>query len=214
MRTERREFIKRVGAAATLAALPASTSIAKSFEGYEDADATDLALLVKNKEVSPTELLDSAIERIERLNPKLKAVVTRIYDKARTSIENGLPEGPFQGVPFLLKDIVPLEGVRNTAGSKLLRDNIAQYDSELVRRYKQAGFVIVGLTNTPEWGLNVSTEPELFEPTHNPWNLEHTSGGSSGGAASAVAARIVPVAHGNDGGGSIRIQRHVAEYSD
>jgi len=169
-------------------------------------DATAQAELVRRKEMQPLELVDAAIERIERLNPTINAVVTPMFDQARDAALNNLPDGPFSGVPFLLKDLLAFyAGVRMTFGSKLLQHFIPDHDSELVLRYKQAGLVILGKTNTPEFGILPTAEPVLFGPCRNPWNTERTTGGSSGGSAAAVAAGMVSVAHGNDGGGSIRI---------
>lgn len=173
---------------------------------YDDADATQMAAWVAANEVSPTELLEAAIERIEQRNPELNAVVHRMFDHARQVIESGLPDGPFRGVPFLLKDLLADDArVPTTAGSRMLAEFVPAADSELVRRYKQAGLVIVGKTNTPEFGLLGITEPALHGPSRNPWNREHTPGGSSGGSSSAVAARMVAAASAGDGGGSIRI---------
>jgi amidase len=169
-------------------------------------DATALAELVRKKEVQPIELVEEAIERIEKLNPALNAVITSMYDLARQAAESPLPDGPFTGVPFLLKDIgAPYNGVPMAMGSKVLKQFVPDHDSELVCRYKKAGLIVVGKTNTPEFGLLPTTEPEAFGPTRNPWNTQCSSGGSSGGSAAAVTARMVSMAHGNDGGGSIRI---------
>ncbi len=169
-------------------------------------DATDTARLIRKREVSPLEVLDATISRIEKLNPKLNAVVTPMFDEARATIKGGLPDGPFAGVPFLLKDLLAAcRGVRMTAGSAYLRDFVPDHDSELVARYRRAGLVIAGKTNTPEFGIMPTTEPQFFGATHNPWDLTRTPGGSSGGAAAAVASGMVPMAHANDGGGSIRI---------
>ena len=170
-------------------------------------DAVAQAELVRTKEVTPAELVEAAIERIERVNPQLNAVVTTLYEQARRAAAGTLPSGPFTGVPFLLKDLVAeCAGVRFTEGSAFVADRYTPAeDSELVRRLKRAGLVIVGKTNTPEFGILPTTEPRLFGPTRNPWARERTAGGSSGGSAAAVAAGLVPMAHGNDGGGSIRI---------
>jgi amidase len=169
-------------------------------------DATAQADLVRRRQVKPIELVDAAIERIERLNPTLNAVVTPMYDEARRAASGPLPDGPFAGVPFLLKDLeAQYDGARLTEGSAMLRDYVSDHDTELVVRHKRAGLIVVGKTNTPEFGLMPTTEPRLFGPTHNPWDPSRTPGGSSGGSAAAVAAGIVPAAHGNDGGGSIRI---------
>jgi|YelNatPaOPRAMG01_1025707.scaffolds.fasta_scaffold28834_4 amidase len=169
-------------------------------------DATRMAELVRQKQVKPLELVDAAIERIERLNPTLNAVITRTYERAREAAQGNLPDGPFRGVPFLLKDLLAsLAGVRLASGCAFLRDFVPDHDSELVARLKRAGFIFLGKTNTPELGIVPTTEPLLFGATRNPWNLERTTGGSSGGSAAAVAAGMVPAAHANDGGGSIRI---------
>ena len=179
--------------------------------------STDLALLdgiaqaalIRNREVTPLELVDAAIARIEQLNPQLNAVITPLFEKARAQAARGdIPNGPFRGVPFLLKDLVcasagdPLHN-----GMRLLRDAnfVAPSDTYLAAKFRAAGFIFLGKTNTPELGLNATTEPEAYGPTHNPWDLSRSTGGSSGGSAAAVAAGIVPIAHANDGGGSIRI---------
>jgi amidase len=169
-------------------------------------DATAQAELVRTKQVKPIELVEATIERIERVNPQLNAVVTPMYDIARKTAEGPLPDGPFTGVPFLMKDLGPMfAGVRQTSGSVFSKDMVAPIDSELTKRFKRAGLIVTAKTNTPELGLVPTTEPELFGPARNPWNTEHSTGGSSGGSSAAVAAGIVPIAHANDGGGSIRI---------
>ncbi len=169
-------------------------------------DATAQAELVSKKEVRPIELVEAAIARIEKVNPQLNAVITEMYDLARDTAARELPEGPFTGVPFLLKDLqAAYEGVRMTAGSKYLRDFTPNGDSELVKRYKRAGLIVIGKTNTPELGILPTTEPELTGRTRNPWDTTRATGGSSGGSAAAVTSGMVPMAHANDGGGSIRI---------
>jgi amidase len=169
-------------------------------------DATAQAELVRKKEVQPLELVEAAIERIERLNPALNAVITPMYDLARARATGKLPDGPFRGVPFLLKDIMAsYAGVRMAMGSKVLQNFVPDHDSELVKRLKSAGLIVLGKTNTPEFGILPTTEPEIFGASRNPWDIKRTTGGSSGGAAAAVAAGMVPMAHANDGGGSIRI---------
>jgi amidase len=176
------------------------------FQEYDRFDGVGLADLVKRGEVPASDLLEEAITRIEQRNPPLNAVIHKMYDQAETALKDGLPKGPFEGVPFLLKDLLSAyAGVPMTSGSRAYRSYIPDYDSEIVRRYKMAGLLIVGKTNTPELGLVGYTEPELFGPTRNPWDLGLTPGGSSGGSASAVAAGMVPLAGGGDGGGSIRI---------
>jgi len=176
------------------------------FHEYDRYDGLGLAELVRRKEISPAELVEEAIRRIETVNPQINAVIHPMYDLARQQVQQGLPEGPFRGVPFLLKDLlVHHAGVPTRSGSRFFRDFVPDHDSEIVRRYRQAGVVVLGKTNTPELGLVPYTEPVLFGPSRNPWDLSRTTGGSSGGSGAAVAARLVPVAHGNDGGGSIRI---------
>jgi amidase/6-aminohexanoate-cyclic-dimer hydrolase len=175
------------------------------FKDYGNYDALGLAELVRKKQVSPSELLDEAIARTEKVDPQINAVVVRHDDYAREQIKRGLPAGPFSGVPFLLKDLENLAGTRTTSGSSILKNYVADHDGTLAGRFLAAGLAMFGKTSTPEFGLMPTTETRLFGPTRNPWNLEHSSGGSSGGAAAAVAARILPVAHASDGGGSIRI---------
>ncbi len=169
-------------------------------------DATDQAALVRGRQIKAIELVESAIDRIERLNPIFNAVITEMYEQGRRAAEDPIPNGPFAGVPFLLKDVLAeYAGVRYTASSVFLSDHVSDVDTELVKRYKQAGLITVGKTNTPELAIGVSTEPHLFGAVHNPWDVDRTAGGSSGGSAAAVAAGMVPMAHGNDVGGSIRI---------
>ena len=177
-----------------------------TFDEYRAHDALGLAQRVANGETTPGELLAIAIVRAEAVDPALRAISQRHHDLARDAIRSGLPDGPFKGVPFLLKDVaVQLAGTVTSNGSTLFADLVAAADSTLVERYKRAGLVIFGKTNTPEMGLVPSTETALFGATRNPWNLQRTAGGSSGGAGAAVAAGIVPAAQGSDGGGSIRI---------
>jgi len=169
-------------------------------------DATAQAELVRNKDITPMELVEAAIEIIERLNPSLNAVITPMYDLAREKAFAPIPEGPFAGVPFLMKDIgAYYAGVRMALGTALLRGFVPDHDSELTVRYKKAGLITLGKTNTPEFGLLPTTEPAAFGPTRNPWDTERITGGSSGGSSAAVASGMVPMAHANDGGGSIRI---------
>jgi amidase len=169
-------------------------------------DATAQAQLVRDKEIKPIELVEAAIERIERVNPQVNAVITPMFDEARATANGRLPDGPFTGVPFLLKDLLAsYAGVRMASGSAFLSDYVPDHDSELVARYKRAGLIILGKTNTPEYGIMPTTEPLLFGPSRNPWDTTRATGGSSGGSAAAVATGMVAIAHGNDGGGSIRI---------
>jgi amidase/6-aminohexanoate-cyclic-dimer hydrolase len=175
-------------------------------EEFASFDGLGLAELVRRRHVSPGELLDAAISQVEARNPELNAVVTKLYDHARSAITAGLPDGPFTGVPYLLKDLgAHVSGAVTSFGSTLFKDFVVDHDSEITVRLRRAGLVIFGKTNTPEMGLAASTEPRLFGPTRNPWKPTHSSGGSSGGSAAAVAARMVPMAHATDGGGSIRI---------
>jgi amidase len=175
-------------------------------EAYTRLDAMGLTELILRKEVTPRELLETAIACIEKVNPTLNAVVTPMYEQALSAANTPPIDGPFAGVPFLLKDLLAFyAGVKMTLGSRLLQDFVPDHDSELVTRLKKAGLIIVGKTNTPEFGLLPTTEPHLFGACRNPWNTERTAGGSSGGSAAAVAAGMVPMAHANDGGGSIRI---------
>ena len=169
-----------------------------------DGDATALAELVRKKEVTPLELVEAAIRRIEAVEPRLNTLVSRFFDEARAACPH-LPVGPFTGVPFLVKDIVAeVAGAKTFCGSRFVNWTSAR-DSELVARHRRAGLVILGKTQTPELGIVPTTEPVRFGPCRNPWDPMRTTGGSSGGAAAAVAARVVPMAHANDGGGSIRI---------
>jgi amidase len=169
-------------------------------------DATAQAELVRKRKGKPIELVDSAIARIERLNPTVNAVVTPMFEQAHTLAKGKLPDGPFTGVPFLLKDIfASYAGVRLTEGSAFLSDFVSSFDSELVKRLKRAGLIILGKTNLPEFGLRATTEPRLFGPCRNPWDTSRITGGSSGGSAAAVATGMVPMAHATDAGGSIRI---------
>src|SRR5881397_3378382 len=158
------------------------------FAEYADHDGLGLAELVRSKEVTPAELVEAAIERIERQNPILNAVVHKAYDEARRTAAGRLPDGPFTGVPFLVKDL-----------------GCPAADSVLTRRFREAGVVFLGKTNTPEFGITGTTESVLLGPCRTPWNPDHIAGGSSGGAAAAVASGMVPLAHASDGLGSIRI---------
>lgn len=177
------------------------------FSEYASFDAVGLGELVTAREVSPDELLDVALERVELVNPQINAVVHDMADRAREQIAL-LVGGASRlaGVPYVLKDLSAMyAGEVTSHGSRFFSDFIPDYDSEIVHRLKGAGLVIFGKTNTPELGGCPSTEPQLFGPTRNPWNLNYSAGGSSGGSAAAVAAQIVPAGHGTDFGGSLRI---------
>lgn len=173
---------------------------------YSAFDGLGLAELVRRRQVSPEQLLEAALAAIAEVNPRINAVINVLADQARRQIAQGLPEGPFTGVPFLVKDIVAhLANVPTRLGSRFTEGLCFPYDTELVARFRRAGLVLAGITATPEFGYNGNTEPVLNGSTRNPWDLSRMAGGSSGGSAAAVAAGIVPMAHANDGGGSIRI---------
>lgn len=175
-------------------------------DDYSSYDGVGLAELVRKGQVSPAELTEAAIARIERHNPTLNAVVFKGYDDARNQAAGGLPDGPFKGVPFLIKDLaMPVAGWPRSSGSRYTRGFVDAQDGGLTARYRASGAVLLGKTNTPEYGITGTTESGALGPCRNPWNPGHISGGSSGGSASAVAAGIVPLAHASDGLGSIRI---------
>ncbi len=177
-----------------------------AFAEYDQYDATGLAHLVRRGEVTPAELVEEAIARIERHNGTLNAVVYKGYDDARKTAKGKLPDGPFKGVPFLIKDLsVPVAGWPMSNGTAWMHDYVAPDDCELVKRYRAAGVVLLGKTNTPEFGIPGTTEGRHLGICRNPWNPDHSSGGSSGGAAASVASGMVPMAHASDGMGSIRI---------
>jgi amidase len=173
---------------------------------FDNEDATGVAAAVNAGAVTPVELMEEAIARLEERNPQINAVIADRAEEALADAAAVDKSLPFAGVPFVVKDLgAEVAGMPATRGSRLWADHVAQEDSELVRRYKAAGFVVLGTTNSPEMGKSASTEPLLYGPTRNPYDLTRSAGGSSGGTAAAVAAGIVPIGHGNDGGGSIRI---------
>lgn len=203
MQMSRRQMLKNTAVASVGATLGKLSGLAAEYDKY---DALGLAELIAKKQFTPLELLHAVRQRLEAVNPKLNAFSQLFFEKAEAQIKQGLPKGPFHGVPFALKDLGQyLTGTITSVGSRLWKDSVATYDSTLVQRYKQAGLVIFGKTTSPELGLTTTTESAVYGQTRNPWNLEHSSGGSSGGTSAAVAARILPAAHGSDGGGSIRI---------
>jgi Asp-tRNA(Asn)/Glu-tRNA(Gln) amidotransferase A subunit family amidase len=176
------------------------------FEEYRKHDAISLAGLIAKRQVSANEVLEAAIARAEQINSAINAIVHKQYEQARKAVAAGLPDGPLKGVPYLIKDLGFFEtGEPATFGSNLFKDFIADHETAYVTRCKKAGLVFMGRSTSPEFGLNPNTEPRLYGPCHNPWNLEYSAGGSSGGAAAAVSSGILPVAHATDGGGSIRI---------
>jgi Asp-tRNA(Asn)/Glu-tRNA(Gln) amidotransferase A subunit family amidase len=204
----RREALIIGGSAAVGISMAAAADphVPLPFDKYSRLDALGLAELVKRGEVTPGELLEAAIARADAVHSKINAVVVPLYDQARQAVATGVPRGPFQGVPFLVKNLgFWMQGVPADEGSKLFCGQVPAQDDTLIERYRRAGLVIVGRTNAPEFGLVPVTESAVHGTTRNPWNLERTAGGSSGGSAAAVAARITPMASGDDGGGSIRI---------
>lgn len=173
---------------------------------YAAYDGLGLADLVRTRQVTPRELARCALQAIAQVNGSINAVIAPVLTDPEQIDEAALPDGPFRGVPFLIKDLVlHASGVPSDSGSRLFKDIVYSYDTELMARFRRAGLITIGRTNTPELGVNVTTEPVLHGPTRNPYDLGRSSGGSSGGSAAAVASRIAPLAHANDGGGSIRI---------
>ncbi|MGD9135579.1 MAG: amidase [Desulfobacterales bacterium] len=177
-------------------------------------DAIDLSELIRKGEITPAELLETAIHRIENLNPKINAIIYKMYDQVRATAEirssntktMETSDSAFCGIPFLLKDLIAeSKDTPLSDGSRAVHGYISKLDSEIVKRQKASGLIIVGKSNSSEFGVLTTTEPTIHGPTFNPWDLNLTPGGSSGGSAAAVAAGIVPMAHGSDGGGSIRI---------
>jgi amidase len=201
----RRAVVGAAAAASTTFAAGLRARAAAPTHDFAELDAIAQAELVKTKQVKPIDLVNAAIARIESLNPRLNAVVTKCFDVARKTAQGVLPASPLSGVPYLVKDLDDFKGVRTTGGSRLFADQIATRTSPVPQSAVSAGMVVLGKSNTPEFGLLASTESVLLGACHNPWKLDYSPGGSSGGAAAAVASGIVPVAHASDGGGSIRI---------
>jgi amidase len=192
-------------ASAALTAATLKPRFAHAVDDFTTMDAVGMEAAIRRKQVTPRELVDAAIARIEAVNPKLNAVVTESFDKARARAQTKLPDGPLAGVPYLIKDLNDVKGERTTNGSRLTAKVIATANGTISDRVLEAGMIILGKTNTPEFGLMASTESLLLGPCRNPWNTDYSTGGSSGGAAAAVASGMVPAAHASDGGGSIRI---------
>jgi amidase len=203
----RRRFLESAACAGAAAAWPWPAWAAA--DEYAVLDATAQAELVRSGQVTSLELVDAAIARIEALNPEINAFVSTNYERAREQAQGELPDGPFRGVPYAIKDLSDYEGEPTTYGSRLFEKNVAEASNGIVQRALAAGLVILGKTNTPEFGLISTTESLLLGPARNPWNLEHHTGGSSGGAAAAVASGMLPCAQASDGGGSIRIPASV-----
>jgi len=202
----RRMFLQGTAAIGALAYASRYSSAFAATDEFAGLDAMAQADLVRSGAVKPFELVEAAIARAERLNPQLNAIVHTAYDAAReAALSADLPEGPFKGVPYLIKDLSAWKGQPLTYGSQLYAKQTARKDDGDVARAKAAGVIIIGKSNTPEFGLLPTTESTLLGAAHNPWSLDHHTGGSSGGAAAAVAAGIVPIANAGDGGGSIRI---------
>ena len=209
--SRRRLIGSAIAATATFHLSQIDTSQAAANPLYEpddlaQYDAMGLAKLVRERELSPIELLQRSIKRLEAVNPQINAIASKMYAISEASIKDGLPDGPFKGVPFLLKDIsFPMRGVKSSSGSELFRDSVAKEDSTVVSRFRKAGLVIFARTQVPELGLLPTTESTFSGITRNPYDLSKTAGGSSGGSAAAVAAGIATMASASDGGGSIRI---------
>ena len=184
------------------AAPPASSAPISDLSPF---DAMGLAELIRTGQVTPREVLDDAIRKIETINPTLNAIVLKTFDRAQQRASRPLGRGPFAGVPLLIKDNAAVAGLRLTRGSRALSDNLADRTAPFFTAAERAGFIVVGVTNMPEMGLIDGTENVLYGPTRNPWNPDYSPGGSSGGSAACVAAGVLPLAHGTDGGGSIRI---------
>ena len=183
----------------------ARPAVAAPHTDLSNYDAVGLAELIRTKQITAAEAIEDVIRKIEAVNPKLNAVINKTYDRARQRVKDGVGTGPFAGVPVLVKDNATIAGVRLTRGSRAFRDNVPDKTAPFFEALERAGFVLVGVTNMPELGIIDGTENVLYGPTHNPWHLDYSPGGSSGGSASCVAAGVLPLAHGTDGGGSIRI---------
>ena len=200
----RRAFVG-LGVATAFAAGLLRQQFAFAKDALSGIDAVGQAALVRERKITPLELVEAAIARIETANQKLNAVVAEYFDQARKQARTALPASPLSGVPYLIKDLNDIKGEIATSGSRLMAQHIGTETSLLAQKAIDAGMIVVGKTNTPEFGLMASTESMLLGSCHNPWNLDYSTGGSSGGAAAAVASGMLPVAHASDGGGSIRI---------
>ena len=184
------------------AAMPAAGGPLSDISSY---DAMGLAELIRTRQIAPGELVEDTIRKIEAINPELNAVICKTYDRARRRASASLGDGPLAGVPFLVKDNAMIAGVKLTRGSRALRGNVPDQTAPFFSAAESAGLILMGVTNMPEMGLIDGTENVLYGPTRNPWNVDYSPGGSSGGSAACVAAGVIPLAHGTDGGGSLRI---------
>jgi amidase len=200
----RRAFVGSAVATAFAAGLM-KPRFAFAKDAFSGIDAVGQAALVREKKITSLELVDAAIARIESVNPKVNAVVAKYFDKARREAKTALPASPLSGMPYLIKDLNDIKGEIATSGSRLMAKHIGTENSLLAQKAIDAGMIVLGKTNTPEFGLMASTESMLLGACRNPWNPAYSTGGSSGGAAAAVASGMLPVAHASDGGGSIRI---------
>ena len=201
----KRRNILKSGLSLGLGSIINPNAVFASSDSLNYLDATEQARLIRTGEVSTLEMVMSAIERIESLNPNLNAVVTNSFDQAIDIAKTNPLGGPFSGVPYLVKDLLDQKGVRTTAGSRMFANRIANKNSSNVQAAFDMGLISLGKTNTPEFGLLGTTESLLLGPAKNPWNLLHNTGGSSGGSAAAVASGMVAIASASDGGGSIRV---------
>jgi amidase len=184
---------------------PPGKSTAAPLSDPSSYDAVGLAELIRSGQITSREVIEETIRKIEAINPKLNAVIFKTYDRARQQASKPKGDGPFAGVPLLVKDNATIAGVRLTRGSRALRDNVPDKTAPFFAALEEAGFILMGVTNMPEMGIIDGTENILYGPTHNPWNLDYSPSGSSGGSAACVAAGVLPLAHGTDGGGSIRM---------
>ncbi|HTQ14734.1 MAG TPA: amidase [Rhizomicrobium sp.] len=196
----RRAFMGTAAAGALAAAVPAFAR-----DAYSGLDAMGQAALVRSKQTTSLELVDAAIARIEAVNPRVNSVVAEFFDKARAQAKNAKLGGPLSGMPYLIKDLDDVKGEITTSGCRMMARHVATENGAMTQKAVDAGMIVLGKTNTPEFGLLATTESLLLKAAHNPWSLDYSTGGSSGGAASAVASGMLPVAHASDGGGSIRI---------
>lgn len=220
MNHARRDFLKKsavftlaTAGGSLLAEYAGGAQVKPKLSELADYDALGLAELIRKKRISPLELVDDVIRRVERVNPKINAVLIKLFDfeKARERVKQGIGDGPFAGVPVMLKNLIQYKDARIDFGSRLYaryiekNGNLFRMNSPLIDAMERSGMIVAGVTSSPGLGLIDTTEPVLYGATRNPWKTDYTPGGSSGGSAAAVAAGIVPLAHGTDAGGSIRI---------